>query len=128
MEADGFLTNLPILDPSSPYRFIRVEGNPNLQAENMMAYELGYRAQPDERFSYDIALFYNVYENLIVGVPEGFFIDPYGNPTLLLGCTNMARRRAMAPSCPHNIRCRRVGVSRGLIPICTWKSLHRQIS
>ena len=94
IEADGFLTSLPILDPSSPYRFIRVEGNPNLQAENMMAYELGFRAQPDDRFSYDTALFYNVYENLIVGVPEGFFIDPYGNPTLLLGCTNMGRAQS----------------------------------
>ena len=94
IEADGFLTSLPILDPTSPYRFIRVEGNPNLQAENLMAYELGYRAQPEEQFSYDIALFYNVYENLIVGVPEGFFIDPYHNPTLLLGCMNMARAQS----------------------------------
>ena len=94
IEADGFLTSLPILTPGSPYRFMRVEGNPNLQAENLMAYELGYRAQPNERFSYDTALFYNVYENLIVGVPQGSFIDPYNNPTLLLGCTNMAHAQS----------------------------------
>ena len=91
MENDGFLTSLPILDPSSPYRFIRLMSNPNVQSEQLMAYEVGYRAQPNERFSYDIALFYNVYENLVGTVPSGFTIDPYGNPILLCGLTNQGR-------------------------------------
>ena len=76
MENDGFVTSLPILDPSSPYRFIRLMSNPNVQSEQLMAYELGYRAQPDERFSYDIALFYNVYENLVGTVPSGILPTP----------------------------------------------------
>lgn len=35
-----------------------------MRSEELIAYELGYRAQPSERFSWDVALFYNVYENL----------------------------------------------------------------
>ena len=40
--------------------------NRNLNAEDVTAYELGYRAQPNDTFSFDTALFYNVYDNLIV--------------------------------------------------------------
>ena len=47
----------------------QTRGNPNLKAEDVMAYELGYRAQPTDEFSFDTALFYNVYNNLIV--PKG---------------------------------------------------------
>lgn len=39
-------------------------GNPNLLAENMIAYEIGYRSQPVEWFSWDLATFYQVYEDL----------------------------------------------------------------
>ncbi|TWT85867.1 Colicin I receptor precursor [Posidoniimonas polymericola] len=40
-------------------------GNRDLKAEDLMAYELGYRAQPTEYLSWDAAAFYNVYDNLI---------------------------------------------------------------
>jgi iron complex outermembrane recepter protein len=45
---------------------VRTFPNPNLNAEDVMAYELGYRAQPSDEFSFDTAIFYNVYNNLIV--------------------------------------------------------------
>ncbi len=48
--------------------FLRFAGNRNLAAENLMAYEIGYREQTTERFSWDIAGFCNVYENLIWGI------------------------------------------------------------
>ena len=51
---------------------VRTFPNPNLNAEDVMAYELGYRAQPTDEFSFDTALFYNVYNNLIVGRGVGF--------------------------------------------------------
>ncbi len=38
--------------------------SPGFHSEELIAYELGYRAQPVERFSWDAALFYNVYEDL----------------------------------------------------------------
>jgi iron complex outermembrane receptor protein len=42
-----------------------LQGNPLQKAENMIAYEIGYRAQPRKEYSYDVALFYNVYESLV---------------------------------------------------------------
>ena len=44
--------------------FIRILGNEAFQSETLMAYELGYRTQATERFSWDIATFYNVYDHL----------------------------------------------------------------
>jgi iron complex outermembrane receptor protein len=40
---------------------VEVLGNPNQQAEQMIAYELGYRVKPIKQVSIDIALFYNNY-------------------------------------------------------------------
>jgi iron complex outermembrane recepter protein len=47
----------------SPY-FGTTIGNPNEKSEALMAYELGYREQMTERFSWDLATFYNVYHDL----------------------------------------------------------------
>jgi iron complex outermembrane recepter protein len=64
------------------------QGNPNLGAENLMAYEIGYRAAPTDYFTWDIALYYNDYHNLqgfgqpvgpFLGVPA-FFV-PFENNT-----------------------------------------------
>ena len=49
--------------PIPPGR-LTVLGNPDMVAEELLAYELGYRAQPHERLTFDLALFYNEYENL----------------------------------------------------------------
>ena len=48
---------------------LRAFGNPDLQSENVKAYELGYRFQPRATFSLDLATYYNSYNNLIVFVP-----------------------------------------------------------
>jgi iron complex outermembrane recepter protein len=48
--------------------FPRILGNQELFSETLIAYELGYRVQATERFSYDLATFYNVYGNLIGSV------------------------------------------------------------
>lgn len=42
---------------------VSVTGNPDMKAENLTAYELGYRFQPSERLSFDAAAFYNNYDN-----------------------------------------------------------------
>jgi iron complex outermembrane recepter protein len=39
-------------------------GNPNMKSEHVVAYELGYRAQPTERFSIDVTTFVNTYHDL----------------------------------------------------------------
>ena len=38
--------------------------SPGFDSEELIAYEIGYRAQPTENFSWDLALSYNVYEDL----------------------------------------------------------------
>jgi len=43
----------------------RVYGSHSLSSEAAVAYELGYRTQATERFSWDIATFYNVYDHLL---------------------------------------------------------------
>lgn len=50
-----------------PGRFRRTLGSSNLLSESLFAYELGYRAQTTETFSWDIAGFFNVYDNLFAG-------------------------------------------------------------
>jgi len=66
-------------NPFSPYYFARLLGSGSFQSEDLMAYEVGYRAQPHERFAWDIALFYNVYENLESWQRGQFYIDAFGN-------------------------------------------------
>lgn len=45
--------------------FPQIIGNQALNAESLMAYEIGYRTQMTEQFSWDLATFYNVYDDLI---------------------------------------------------------------
>ena len=62
----------PQLSPSGVHPVLR--GNLNVVSEDLLAFELGYRAQPTEKFSWDVAGFYNDYNDmsapgLIVGYP-----------------------------------------------------------
>jgi iron complex outermembrane recepter protein len=49
--------------------FLSIVGNPDLGSEHILAYELGYRVQPASTLSFDLALYYNQYDNLIVFSP-----------------------------------------------------------
>lgn len=51
--------------PGAPNQVVTLFGNHDLEAEQLTAYELGYRVQPTERLSFDLATFYNEYANLI---------------------------------------------------------------
>jgi len=63
-------SNLQLLVPSGMSNgepvFIDITGNPNLKSEHLKAYELGYRYQPSQAFSFRAAAYYNDYSNLIV--------------------------------------------------------------
>lgn len=48
----------------SPSGTNRIYGNPNLDAESLTAMELGIRLQPTQMLSFDIAAFYNEYDQL----------------------------------------------------------------
>lgn len=49
--------------PAGPVPF-EVVGNPNFQSEKLTAYEAGYRVHPWSTVSFDLAAYYNVYNDL----------------------------------------------------------------
>ena len=59
-------------------------GNPNMKSEHVIAYELGYRAQPTERFSIDVTAFVNTYHNLESTEPLPPTIDTDFVPPILV--------------------------------------------
>ncbi|HVT88853.1 MAG TPA: TonB-dependent receptor [Tepidisphaeraceae bacterium] len=66
---------LPLLLSSKP--------NPGLESEHLTAFELGYRFQPNKRFSFDVSTFFNQYDDLI-GYTSGdpITVDPSPIPHL----------------------------------------------
>ncbi len=50
--------------------FPQLQGRAGLVSEELLAWEVGYRTQPTDEFSWDLALFFNQYENLI-GITPG---------------------------------------------------------
>jgi iron complex outermembrane recepter protein len=71
-----------IAPPNVPV-FINVLGNPDFQAENLVAYEIGYRAAPTDTFSWDIAGYINDYDRLLgLGDPGPPIIGPGGDVTI----------------------------------------------
>ena len=55
----------PFVGPGGGLYVPRAVGNPGLSSETLWAYECGYRVQPHSRVSVDLALFYNVYDDLV---------------------------------------------------------------
>jgi iron complex outermembrane receptor protein len=56
--------------PGSPRTFIQVLGTEDFRSERLVAYEVGYRATPDLRLSFDLAAYYNDYDRLRSVVPQ----------------------------------------------------------
>ena len=50
-------------------------GSPNVKSEHVLAYETGYRAEPSDRLSLDVAAFFNVYHDLESVEPLPSFVD-----------------------------------------------------
>jgi iron complex outermembrane receptor protein len=57
--------NLAAFPGATGTQVLRVVGNPNIHAERLNAFELGYRIQPGPKISIDLATFYNHYTDLI---------------------------------------------------------------
>ncbi|WP_425400915.1 TonB-dependent receptor plug domain-containing protein [Aeoliella sp.] len=55
--------------PPAPLPTVNILGNPNLEAEQAMTYELGIRRQPTDYFYWDLAVFYSRYEDIIQSLP-----------------------------------------------------------
>jgi iron complex outermembrane receptor protein len=65
-------------DQSGTLNVLSVFGNKNLAAEELLAFELGYRAELTRRVFLDIATFYNVYDRLVnfENLPPFFALSP----------------------------------------------------
>jgi iron complex outermembrane receptor protein len=59
-------------------------GNPKLQSEGVVAYELGYRTEINKRISVDLATFVNSYRNLESQEPLPSYFEPDTSPPLLV--------------------------------------------
>jgi iron complex outermembrane receptor protein len=70
--------------PSSPPALVSVFGDPEGNAEELLAYEVGYRVAPTKNLSFDITGFYNVYDHLLVQVPNPTVIEASPSPPHLL--------------------------------------------
>lgn len=55
------------------------EGNSNLQSEELIAWEAGYRGQFSSRFNLDAAIFYNKYDKLLSREFNGSTVGVYDN-------------------------------------------------
>jgi iron complex outermembrane recepter protein len=55
----------------TPEGRVTVRGDRDFRSEKVMAYETGYRVQPHETVSLDLATFYHVYDHLRSQEPEG---------------------------------------------------------
>jgi iron complex outermembrane recepter protein len=56
--------------------FLRSVGNPDELSETLLAYELGWREQMTDKFSWDVATFYNSYDSLRTLDNTGFSPGP----------------------------------------------------
>jgi len=63
-------------------------GNPNMKSEHVIAYEVGYRAQPTDRLSLDVTMFFNNYHDLESADQLPSFFDPNPVPPLLVHPTS----------------------------------------
>ena len=62
---------------------VRIMGSPEVQSEELLAYEAGYRVRPSERLYLDATGFYNEYRNLMTTEPLTPFVEA-GPPARLV--------------------------------------------
>jgi iron complex outermembrane receptor protein len=87
LEQDIRQNNSAVQPPFSLPVLVSVFGNPNLQSEELTAFELGYRIKPAERLSFDISTFYNTYDHLIATVQGTPFFEAAPTPHIVVPLT-----------------------------------------
>ena len=63
---------------------LAIFGNPDLRAENLLAYEAGYRLEAATGLSIDVASFYNTYSDLKTQEPAAPFLQAAALPHLVI--------------------------------------------
>jgi iron complex outermembrane receptor protein len=67
-----FTLGAPVAGPGGGLFVPTFGSNPKFKSEVLLAYELGYRIQPSQRVSVDVAAFYNDYSRLAGRLPGAF--------------------------------------------------------
>jgi iron complex outermembrane receptor protein len=93
-DAELTIAVIPPSDPFTPPVEVAFMGNPGADAEELLAFELGYRAQPVDKLSFDIAAFYNQYDNLAVAMMGTPFFDPSPAPRVVVPIRSVATDNA----------------------------------
>ena len=63
-EERGFATASAFPGAGGLAELLTINGNPQAKSEELLAYETGYRVQPNPRTSFDLTAFYNLYQHL----------------------------------------------------------------
>ena len=77
--------------PTTPRTLVRFEGNENFRSEELVAWELGYRAQLNRTLSTDLSVYYSWYDRLRSVTPleavleGGFVVQRFGVDNALEG-------------------------------------------
>ena len=66
--------------PGSPPTIVALAGNRDVEAEDLLAWELGYRGQWTSSLAVDLAAFYNRYRNLVTVDPGDPFLEAEPSP------------------------------------------------
>ncbi len=72
-----------IASPFAAGVFYAQVGNSNAKSEELNAYEIGYRVQPEKNISVDASVFYNDYNRLIIGVAGTPYTEPVIGYTII---------------------------------------------
>ncbi len=81
IEQDGII-NGAVFPPGTPANAFPIPmtltflGNKEIKPEEVLAYEIGYRSQPAENITFDIALFYNQYKGVRVTTAQAPVCQP----------------------------------------------------
>lgn len=99
--------------PAGVPTWLAIFGNKNLVAEQLLAYELGYRTQPASLVSLDVSGFYNVYKDLLGLQPGQPFLELIPAPAHLVFPNTLS----------NNTKARTKGIefSAAYKPFETWK-------
>lgn len=78
-ESDSQLQSVIVPIPPTPV-VLNVNGSDTLLAENLTAYELGFRSQLQSDLGIDVAVFYHDYRDILGLLPATAACQPSGNP------------------------------------------------
>jgi iron complex outermembrane receptor protein len=80
----GELNHFPVDTGSSMPGNLRLRGNPDLESENVIALEAGYRTRLSEGLLLDLAVFHNAYDDIGLLIPSEPFVEPIPEPAHLV--------------------------------------------